>query len=79
VEDVNLVQMRSGEEGIVVAIHGGFGSRRRAESLGIRVGVSIKKISAQFMRGPIIVQVGNTTIALGFGIAQKIVVRKRLG
>ncbi|OQX89678.1 MAG: hypothetical protein B6D65_01990 [candidate division Zixibacteria bacterium 4484_93] len=76
-ENVSLVQMKPGEQGTIVAIQGGYGSRRRAESLGIRVGVSIKKISAQFMRGPIIVQVGNTTIALGFGIAQKIIVEKR--
>jgi ferrous iron transport protein A len=73
-EGINLTQMKSGEEGIIVAIQGGYGLRRRIESLGIRVGAKIRKISTQFLRGPITVQVGNTTIALGFGMARKIIV-----
>ncbi len=75
-EGINLTQMKSGELGTVVAINGGFGFSRRVEALGIRVGVNIKKISSQFMRGPITVQVGNTQVALGFGMARKIIVEK---
>lgn len=73
-ENVNLTQMKSGKQGTVVAINGGFGLKRRVEALGIRVGVNVKKISSQLMRGPITVQVGNTQVALGFGMAQKIIV-----
>ncbi len=75
-ENVNLAEMKSREQGIVVAINGGFGFSRRVEALGIRVGVNIKKISSQFMRGPITVQIGNTQVALGFGMARKIIVEK---
>lgn len=75
-ENVNLAQMKSGEEGIIVAIQGGYGLTRRAEALGVRLGVKIRKISSQFMRGPVTVQVGNTQLALGFGMAQKIIVEK---
>lgn len=75
-ENVNLAQMKSGEEGIIVAIQGGYGLMRRAEALGVRLGVKIRKISSQFMRGPVTVQVGNTQVALGFGMAQKIIVEK---
>lgn len=71
---VNLAQMKSGEQGTVMAINGGFGLKRRVEALGIRIGVNVKKISSQLMRGPITVQVGNTQVALGFGMAQKIIV-----
>ncbi|MCK4338764.1 MAG: ferrous iron transport protein A [Candidatus Cloacimonetes bacterium] len=71
---VNLAQMKSGEQGTVMAINGGFGLKRRVEALGVRVGVNVKKISSQLMRGPITVQVGNTQVALGFGMAQKIIV-----
>ncbi len=75
-ENINLTQMKSGEEGIIVAIQGGYGLRRRIESLGIRVGAKIRKISSQFMRGPTTVQVGNTQVALGFGMAQKIIIER---
>lgn len=75
-EGINLTQMRSGEEGTIVAIQGGYGFRRQIESLGIRVGSKIRKISSQFMRGPVTVQIGNTQVALGFGMARKIIVEK---
>lgn len=75
-ERFNLTQMKSGEQGTVSQIIGGFGMQRRVESLGVRIGVNIKKISSQFMRGPVTVQVGNTQVALGFGMAQKIIVEK---
>jgi ferrous iron transport protein A len=42
--------------------------------LGIRPGVEITKISSQLMAGPVIVQVGNTQSALGFGMAMKVIV-----
>ena len=73
-ERIDLTQMRGGEEGIVVDIYGGHGLLRRLESLGVRVGVPVKKISAQFMRGPVTIRVGNTEVALGFGMARKVIV-----
>ncbi|MBC8313149.1 MAG: ferrous iron transport protein A [Candidatus Cloacimonetes bacterium] len=75
-ENLNLTQLKSNEKATVVAIKGGFGFARRLESLGIREGVEIKKISSQLMRGPITIQIGNSQVALGFGMAQKIIVRK---
>lgn len=71
---INLSSMQTGENGVVSGIQGGIGLLKRLENLGIRPGVKITKISAQFMRGPVTVQVGNTRIALGFGMAQKIMV-----
>ena len=68
----NLTQMGSGEEGIVVDIQGGYGLLRKLESLGVRVGVRIKKVSSQFLRGPVIIQIGNTQVALGYGMASRI-------
>lgn len=72
----NLIEMRPGEEGIVVDIQGGYGLLRRLESLGVRVGVKIKKVSSQFLRGPVIIQVGNTQVALGYGMASKIILKE---
>ncbi|MCK4427673.1 MAG: ferrous iron transport protein A [candidate division Zixibacteria bacterium] len=72
---VDLTQLQEGESGVVVNIHGGYGLVRRLESLGIRVGKKVTKVSSQLMRGPITVRIDNSQIALGFGMAKKIIVR----
>lgn len=72
---VDLTQLEVGESGTVVEIQGGYGLVRRLESLGIRVGKKLTKISSQFMRGPITVKIDNFQVALGFGMARKIIVR----
>ena len=47
---------------------------RRLDALGIRVGETITKVSSQWMRGPVLVRHGNTDVAIGYGMAQKIMV-----
>jgi len=74
-EKVDLTQLEEGESGVVVNIQGGYGLVRRLDSLGIRVGKKVTKVSSQFMRGPITLRVGNSHLALGFGMARKIFVR----
>ena len=66
--------MRRGQTGIVVQINAGHGMVRRLEVMGVRLGVKITKRSAQLLRGPVTVQVGRTELALGFGIAQRVMV-----
>lgn len=48
---------------------------RRLDAMGIRPGKSLTKISATFMRGPVTIQIDGAQLALGFGIAKKIVVQ----
>ena len=69
---ISLANMRSGQSGRIVQIEGGFGVNRRLDTLGLRVGKQIQKVSRQLMRGPIIVSHGNTRAAVGFGMAQRI-------
>ena len=71
---VTLRQMQSGQSGKVVQIQGGFGLVNRLSALGIRPGKRITKVSSMLMRGPVTIQVGNTQVALGFGMANKIIV-----
>jgi len=71
---VDITRMRPGEKGIVVEILGGYGFVRRLETLGIRLNAEIINTSAQIGRGPIVVRVGNTQSALGFGMAAKVIV-----
>ena len=72
--NIDLTQMKAGQRGKVVSMQGGRGMVAKLETLGIRYGVEITKISSQFMRGPVIVRVGNTQIAIGFGMARRVMV-----
>ncbi len=70
----NLTQVSKGKNLEVVKIEGGKIFREKVESLGLRVGVNVKKLSTQVMSGPITIQVGSSKVALGRGMAQKIIV-----
>ena len=74
VKIVALRQMQSGQSGKVVEIQGGHGLVNRLSALGIRPGKKITKVSSMLMRGPVTIQSGNTRIAVGFGMANKIIV-----
>ena len=67
--------MTTGRSGIVHDIQGGHGMRTRLEAMGIRPGVRITKVSGQIMQGPVIVRVGKTQVAIGFGMARKVFIR----
>ncbi|UCD86165.1 MAG: ferrous iron transport protein A [Deltaproteobacteria bacterium] len=69
-----LSQMKTGQKGVVIQIAGGRGLNSRLAALGIRIGHEVTKVSSMLMAGPVVVKVGNTEIALGFGMAQKIIV-----
>jgi len=73
-KQVDLTQLKEQESGIVIRIEGGFGLVRRLESLGIRVGKKVTKVSSQFMRGPITIRIDNFQVAIGFGMAKKVIV-----
>lgn len=71
---ISLRQMDAGQSGTVVEILGGHGLVNRLSSLGIRPGKRITKVSSMFLRGPVAIDVGQTQIAIGFGMAGKILV-----
>ena len=71
---LDLTQLQTGKEAKITEIAGGHRMLSKAESLGIRNGVKIKKISSQMMRGPITIEIGKSRVAIGFGMAQKIFV-----
>jgi len=71
---MTLTQMRSGQSGRVVQIHGGQGLVNRLGVLGIRPGRKITKVSAMLMQGPVTIEVDRTQVAIGFGMARRIIV-----
>ncbi|MFC1994500.1 FeoA family protein [Chloroflexota bacterium] len=44
--------------------------------MGIIPGKRITKVSSMFMRGPVTIQIHNSQVAIGFGMADKIVVEQ---
>ena len=73
-EQLPLAEMRTGQTGTVVGVMGGHGLIRRLDALGIRPGRKVTKLSSTLFRGPIILRVDNTQVAIGFGMARKIIV-----
>jgi len=70
----DLTQIKKGESVNVVEINGGQKFRDKVDAMGLRVGSRIIKISAQVLSGPITIQIGNTKLAIGHGMAKKILV-----
>ncbi|MBU0572858.1 MAG: FeoA family protein [Candidatus Margulisiibacteriota bacterium] len=71
---IKLVDLKPGQEGRVVSIDGGNRIVDRLRALGIREGLTVKKISAMILWGPVSVKIGSTTLSMGHGMASKIVV-----
>ena len=73
-KQITLRQMQAGQSGIVAQIQGGHGLISRLSALGIRPGKKITKVGSMFMRGPVTVQLDSTQVAIGFGMANKVIV-----
>jgi len=69
-----LVDMESDWDGVIVEIHGGHVMVSRLSTLGLMVGAKIKKVSQHIMQGPVVIEIGRTQIAIGIGIAKKVLV-----
>jgi ferrous iron transport protein A len=72
---MSLTQLRAGQRGRIIRIIGGRGLACKLEALGIREGEEIKKVSEQWMRGPVLLKHGHSQVALGFGMASKVFVK----
>ena len=73
-EQLTLAEMRTGQTGTVVGVLGGHGLIRRLDALGIRPGKKVTKISSMLFHGPVTLRVDNAQVAVGFGMARKIIV-----
>jgi len=67
--------MQPGEAGIVKEIQGGQGFIRKLQSMGVRPDKKITKVSSHFWRGPQTIDVDNLQVAIGFGMAKRILIQ----
>jgi ferrous iron transport protein A len=74
-DQLTLVQMKTGQTGVIVGVLGGHGFIRRLDALGIRPGKQVTKISSTLFHGPITLEVNSSRVAIGFGMAKRITVK----
>ncbi|MFH1612716.1 MAG: FeoA family protein [bacterium] len=71
---MNITQIKQLEKVVIIEIHGDKNFVNKLDSMGIRLGVGIIKISSQFLQGPITIKIGNTQVAISYSIAKRIIV-----
>ena len=73
-KQITLNKMQPGQSGRVAQIEGGHGMVNRLSALGIMPGKKITKISSMLMRGPVTIEVDRVQVAIGFGMAKRIII-----
>ena len=73
---MRLTELDANQTVVVKDVEGGTNVKMRLESMGIRLGVKVTKISSHFWRGPVTIKVGRAKVAIGHGMARKIIVEK---
>ena len=73
---MSLVEALPGRSYEVERLEGGIGASRRLEGLGFRPGVRVIKKAGLLSRGPIVVAIGKAEIAMGCGMAAKVIVKE---
>ena len=68
-----LSMVSAGEQVQVVAVRAGWGLQRRLADMGLTPGVQVKVINSQ-RPGPVVIDIRGARLALGHGIAHKIMV-----
>lgn len=74
ISHIPLTKLKKGVRAKIVEITSGKQVVHRLSTLGIRLDSHVVKISTFVLRGPVTVKVGSTTIALGHGMAEKVIV-----
>ena len=73
---VRLVECSRGDRVRVVRIDAGRGAALNLMDMGISVGETIELLQSSPMRGPLLVSRGDTEVAVGYRLAEKILVEK---
>ena len=70
---IPLSMASAGEPVKVVAVRAGWGLQRRLADMGLTPGVQVKVINSQ-RPGPVVIDLRDSRLALGHGVAHKIMV-----
>jgi ferrous iron transport protein A len=70
----NLTRIAAGEKATIVAVRAGWGMQRRLADMGMTPGTEIRMVNSG-RPGPVVLDVRGSKLALGQGVAAKIIVR----
>jgi ferrous iron transport protein A len=73
---VPLTMLLPGERAKIVALGAGSGKQRHFRTMGLMEGKIVKIIATQPARGPLVLDIEGTQIAIGRGMARQILVQK---
>ena len=73
---VRLVECRRGDRVRIVRIDAGRGAALNLMNLGLDVGHTVDVIQCSPLHGPLLVSHGETEVAVGYHLAEKILVEK---
>ena len=71
---ISLIHIKANRKGRVVEISGGGNLQDKLMNMGVYKGKEVTKLSHIGLRGPVVIKAGRTILALGHGVAAKIVV-----
>lgn len=71
---MRLADQKPGEPVKVIAVEGGHGLRQRLALRGISEGRTITLLSGRF--GPVVIDIGGSTVVIGRGMACRVMVEK---
>ena len=71
---MTLTDLESGKQARVIAFNGGPNMIKRLENLGLLRGKTIKKVSNNPFKGPVVVKIDQVELAIGHRMASRITV-----
>ena len=71
---MSLIQVKSNHRGKVMEISGGGNLQDKLSNMGVYKGREITKLSHIGLRGPVVIKAGRTILALGHGVAAKVII-----
>jgi len=71
---INLSELSNGKKAKIVGLNGGHGLRRKLRTIGIREGKLVKIVTTQPIGGPIVIDIEGEQVAIGRGMARKIMI-----
>jgi len=71
---ISLAQFKTNQKGKIIEILGGTTLQNKLMNMGVYKGKEVTKLSHIGLRGPVVIKVGRSILALGHGIASKIII-----
>lgn len=74
---MSINELKTGHKAKIAEIRGGAGMAKKLENMGIRIGCEVTAVGSPAAHGPVIIQSGHTQVAIGGGMAKKILVEQQ--